>query len=547
MEKDATARLRRAVKENNLFLVKRLIKRTDLRNPDPGPTRYTSLAWAAVSGHEETFEFLLNAGHDDQELSKDSENNTILILLAEIKPPPIGANNGGNDILGAALRMARLYFERYPYILDWSNSEGRTALHVAAMTGKDDMVRMLCDYGADVDLTDNEGNTPLHYASAWNNIPIVQLLIERGCQYNAQNNEGFTPSDYAYSFSTRETLQDTARNQFEYNKKARRIFAQAAARGSEWVGPDSKIDKKLPPRPVDVQAGVRLRSGSAASRNTATSDSDYEGPPSGFSNGSQSSKPHSATSFYQNSSGTFSSPSHFRNGSILHPPLTNPASALTPIANRTLQKDADAMEKYMKRNRSGSASTDIKSQTSNPSSAGPSANGDDIANLPLSGSVAPRRRIRPSASAAQLRTPKPPPGSAAIAEGVRSRAGTNPSTIRANPPTFSPPSGALPLPPPGSRAPSRNKMTANGPLTEEPQTFTGPPSKYATFPEPPPPVETLITSGAPAGGNAQLSASTTPTASRRLPFHHILGKPAQTASVDHSAGHRRGSSSHSLR
>lgn len=50
--------------------MKRLIQRTDMRNPDPGPKRYTSLAWAAVLGHEETFEFLLSAGHDDEELSR---------------------------------------------------------------------------------------------------------------------------------------------------------------------------------------------------------------------------------------------------------------------------------------------------------------------------------------------------------------------------------------------------------------------------------------------------------------------------------------------
>lgn len=56
--------------ENNLFLVKRLIQRTDFRNPDPSTRRYTSLAWAAVLGHEEVFEFLLAAGHDDEELSK---------------------------------------------------------------------------------------------------------------------------------------------------------------------------------------------------------------------------------------------------------------------------------------------------------------------------------------------------------------------------------------------------------------------------------------------------------------------------------------------
>lgn len=57
-------------KENNLFLVKRLIQRIDMRNPDPGPRRYTSLAWAAVLGHEETFYYLLNEGHDDEELSR---------------------------------------------------------------------------------------------------------------------------------------------------------------------------------------------------------------------------------------------------------------------------------------------------------------------------------------------------------------------------------------------------------------------------------------------------------------------------------------------
>ena len=46
------------------------MRRTDMRNPDPGPRRYTSLAWAAVLGHEETFELLLQEGHDENELSK---------------------------------------------------------------------------------------------------------------------------------------------------------------------------------------------------------------------------------------------------------------------------------------------------------------------------------------------------------------------------------------------------------------------------------------------------------------------------------------------
>lgn len=43
-----------------------------MRNPDPSMRRFTSLAWAAVLGHEDIFEFLLYSGHDDEELSKVS-------------------------------------------------------------------------------------------------------------------------------------------------------------------------------------------------------------------------------------------------------------------------------------------------------------------------------------------------------------------------------------------------------------------------------------------------------------------------------------------
>lgn len=57
-----------------------------MRNPDPGPERYTSLAWAAVLGHEETFEYLLQMGHDDEELSKVCEMNSASLEDGLIDP-----------------------------------------------------------------------------------------------------------------------------------------------------------------------------------------------------------------------------------------------------------------------------------------------------------------------------------------------------------------------------------------------------------------------------------------------------------------------------
>ncbi|GLB33936.1 putative ankyrin repeats containing protein [Lyophyllum shimeji] len=558
-EKDATARLRRAVKENNLFLVKRLIQRTDMRNPDSSPRRYTSLAWAAVLGHEETFEFLLSAGHDDEELSRDSENNTILMLLADHKPPSVNSyisQQPSQDISGATLRMARLYYDRYSGILDWANSQGKTALHIASIKGNEELVRMFCDLGADVDLPDNQGNTPLHYASSWGHIPVVQLLIERGCHFTARNNEGFTASDYAYSFSTRDTLQDTARLMFENNKKSRRqIFAQAAERGGEWSGssPIPMPPPNVPPKDRDVIP--RMRSGSGTSRSTTTAsdsgDVDSNGlapgrsqpsfsassSPSQPSTGSHSNYPnqhssghHAATLTATSSTVTVSGPTPAAShGSTLRP-LVNPASA---IASRMRERDADAMEKYLLRNRSGSqgtSSTDNRSQNGTHfASAGPSASGDDItalSHVPTSGTTTPRR-LRPSVSAAQLRTTENPnPASHTIhtQPESRNRAGTNPSTRPSQP--------ILPQLTRSSSI-STSPRSLNSPdkyVAEDNESYIGPPSQYAQFPEPP----------------LASEDTSTPTANRRKAFH-ILSKPLPPIDQPGSANHRRGMSAASVR
>ncbi|KIJ70081.1 hypothetical protein HYDPIDRAFT_104756 [Hydnomerulius pinastri MD-312] len=572
-EKDATARLRRAVKENNLFLVKRFIQRTDMRNPDTAPKRYTSLAWAAALGHEETFDFLLTAGHDDEELSRDLENNTVLMLLADFRPPPPNPYAPGPsqiDLMGAALRMARSYVDRYPWILDWSNSQGRTALHMAALKGNEELVRLLCDMGADFDLADNKGNTPLHYASSWGHIPIVQLLIDRGCQFNARNNDGFTASDYAYSFSTKDTLQDSARSQFESNKKSRRlVFAQAAARGGEWGGdPLMDLPPPVPLKPRDIQnAAARMRSGSGGSRTTATSDSgDIDsagpGPNMGTSLSSLSSsashhprqpppqflhsppqRPNNISS--ASSNGTFSVPSPGPSQSMSLGPAPQQTSSLSPIVNRMRERDADEMEKYMRRNRSGSggtSSTDNKSQAGpNFTSAGPSANGDDItalASLAITGSTTPRRRLRPSFSAAQLRTspsPIPVPSQSSQGDASRNRAGTNPGSARPGQTSQS----SLSPTPILTRASSSDNPRFDERLAEEPENYTGPPTQYAHFPEPPR-----------KQGVRGASSSTAAAITRRLPFN-LLSKPTPPpppAEPPHGlSSHRRGSSTTSIR
>lgn len=339
------------------------------------------------------------------------------------------------------------------------------------------------------------------------------------------------------------------------------VFAQAAARGSEWGG-GLVIDRTahLLVRPKDFESvTARMRSGSGGSRTTATSDSgDFDSVglapnvATSLSSLSSSASHHPRqppqflhsppqrpdNSLSASSNGTFSVPSPGPSQPLsLNPP---PQTSLSPIVNRMRERDADEMEKYMRRNRSGSAgtsSTDNKSQAGLTfGSVGSPASGDEldsISSLAITGTMASRRLLRPSFSAAQLRTSPssvPIPTQPAQSDASRNRAGTNPSSVRPGQSSLSP----TPI---VSRASSSDCPRYEEKLVEEPQIYTGPSTQYAHFPEPP------------RKSNRSASSSAAAAITRRLPFN-LLSKPAPPPPPppEHGpSGHRRGSSTTSIR
>ena len=72
-------------------------------------------------------------------------------------------------------------------------SGGMTPIHYAAWFAHADVVRLLLDRGAEVNVKDNAGLTPLHYAAKDVYVDVIMLLLNRGADVNAKDNDGWTP------------------------------------------------------------------------------------------------------------------------------------------------------------------------------------------------------------------------------------------------------------------------------------------------------------------------------------------------------------------
>jgi ankyrin repeat protein len=94
---------------------------------------------------------------------------------------------------GEAARIRR-FLDENPAMVQSFNSDGWTALHLAAHYGHLEAADVLLSYGADSNMRSKNSlnNLPLHAAVAGNRTDMVQLLVADGSDINSRQHGGWT-------------------------------------------------------------------------------------------------------------------------------------------------------------------------------------------------------------------------------------------------------------------------------------------------------------------------------------------------------------------
>ncbi|XP_026993735.2 caskin-1 isoform X2 [Tachysurus fulvidraco] len=115
----------------------------------------------------------------DQELLQAVKTEDLLTVQRLLQRP----RQGKSKLLGSAKRIN----------VNFQDTDGFSALHHAALNGNVELIALLLESQAVVDIKDQKGMRPLHYAAWQGKCEPMKMLLKAGSSVNSQSDEGQIP------------------------------------------------------------------------------------------------------------------------------------------------------------------------------------------------------------------------------------------------------------------------------------------------------------------------------------------------------------------
>ncbi|XP_018426723.1 PREDICTED: E3 ubiquitin-protein ligase MIB2 isoform X3 [Nanorana parkeri] len=142
------------------------------------------------------------------ENAKESKS-TLVSILEKILAQKTDCESPSSLVIEAAqgnIGKVREMLQKHPDKVDIRN-QGRTALQVASHLGHIEVVKVLIQANANIDLKDDEGDSALHYAAYGNQAAIIRLLLAKGANAELLNNAKCTALYIAVNKGFMEVVQ----------------------------------------------------------------------------------------------------------------------------------------------------------------------------------------------------------------------------------------------------------------------------------------------------------------------------------------------------
>ncbi|KAJ1665576.1 phosphate system positive regulatory protein pho81 [Coemansia sp. RSA 1646] len=180
----------------------------DANEPDYYGRR--AIHYAAINGHEQCIRYLLELGCSVSAIDDDgnsafeyaiiNSNAEVAKLLLQADPT-VANSTPEHPMLVLACEKGH---KDIVFLLLESNAEMTTniqgihPIHVAARSGYVEILRLLLQHSAPVDVVDKDlGWTPIFYAASEGHAEIIRILLEAGANAKAVDEVGHTPAYYA--------------------------------------------------------------------------------------------------------------------------------------------------------------------------------------------------------------------------------------------------------------------------------------------------------------------------------------------------------------